>query len=499
MLTGMENKKSYLAFDLGATSGRCILGTLDDAGIKIEELTRFKNSRVKLGTHQYWNIYNLFDEIKTGLAFAAKRGVKISSVGIDTWGVDFVCVGNDGTILGLPHSYRDPMTFDAKDEYLSKYRSSSDLYFSTGIQLMNFNSLFQLYAMKREGSSVLSAADRILFLPDALAYMLTGTMSCEFTIASTSQLLDPHTRQPDRSLLKEIGLSEDLVGEVSLPGRAVGMIRNEILREVGIDYQVPVVSVAGHDTADAIAAIPASDDNFVFLSSGTWSLMGVELPEPVIDRRTYDMAITNEGGFAGRTELLKNLTGMWILEECMREWENKRGVKYSYSDIASMTGEVPSFASLIDTDAAVFSNPESMTSAIKDFCSGTGQAVPVSDADFVSCIFASLSLKYRETIDLFRQLAPCNMERLHIIGGGSKNQVMSKYTSDATGIPVIAGPTEASAIGNILIQAYADGVVATLEEMRKLVSDSVDTKMFMPEKTLIWDAAYARYKKILNK
>ena len=385
---------SFLAFDLGATSGRSILGTLRDGKLQMKELTRFPNQILELGGHYYWNIFSLYEHLKAGMIACAKEGAKITSIGIDTWGVDFALIGEDGQILGMPLAYRDLHTTGAPEEYFAKVMPRKEVYDLTGIQVMNFNSLYQLYAMQRDHSSPLKAAVRALFMPDALSYMLTGKMATEYTIASTSQILNPRTKKMEAKLLEKMGVKGSLFGEVVPTGTVVGTLTDALAAETGLD-KVPVVAVAGHDTASAVAAVPASDEKFAYLSSGTWSLMGIEVKDPVITDETAALNITNEGGVEGTTRLLKNITGMWILEQCIKEWK-KEGAEYSYPEIVKMAGEATPFRSFIDPDDPSFANPPSMAAAIRNYCAASGQPVPQTHAELIRCIFESLALKYKD-------------------------------------------------------------------------------------------------------
>ena len=315
----MDNSKFFFAVDLGATSGRTILGTLADGKFSLEELTRFDNNLIQTGGHFYWDIYALYNEIIKGLKLVAQRQVDITSIGIDTWGVDFVCVGKDKALLRNPLAYRDPHTFGMMEEYFEKCVDKQKVYDITGIQFMNFNSLFQLYAMRHNGDSALENADKVLFVPDCLSYMLTGKMVCEYTIASTSQILDPRTKQLDEQLLASVGLTREHFGEMVNPATVIGTLTPEVQTITGLGA-VPVIAVAGHDTGSAVAAVPARDEQFAYLSSGTWSLMGIETKEAVINDKSFEYNFTNEGGIEGTTRFLKNICGMWLYERCRKEW-----------------------------------------------------------------------------------------------------------------------------------------------------------------------------------
>ena len=487
----------FLAFDLGATSGRTILGTLCDGKLEIKELTRFPNRLLRLGDHYYWNIFSLYESLKEGLATAAKENVCITSIGIDTWGVDFAFIGKDGSLMGLPYAYRDPHTFEACTEYFEKIIPREEVYNRTGIQIMNFNSLFQLYARHREEASQLASAKHLLFMPDALSYLLCGEMVTEYTIASTSQLLNAHTRTFDTDLLKSAGISTSMFNKIVMPGTQIGTLRPELAEETGLAH-IPIVAVAGHDTASAIAAIPASNRNFAYLSSGTWSLMGIEVSSPVINKDTYQMNVTNEGGVEGTIRLLKNITGMWLVEQCMKEWE-KAGRTYNYSEMVSLAEKSEPFRCFINPDDAIFANPESMTEAITEYCIQTGQTPPSTDAEYFRTIFDSLALKYREVLGHLQSLADFPIEKLHVIGGGSRNRLLSQMTANAIGIPVITGPSEATAIGNVMLQAKAAGLVSSLQEMRNIITQTVTPETFLPEDCESWNNAYYKYINIITK
>ena len=487
---------SFLAFDLGATSGRSILGTLRDGKLHMKELTRFPNQIMELGGHFYWNIFSLYEHLREGMIACAKEGTPITSIGIDTWGVDFAFLGSDGQLLGLPYAYRDTHTEGAPEQYFAKVMPRDEVYALTGIQVMNFNSLYQLYAMKRDGSSVLNAAVQALFMPDALSYMLTGKRVTEYTIASTSQLLNPRTKKIEAQLLEKMGVKPDLFGNIVMPGYIIGTLTDALAAETGLG-KLPVVAVAGHDTASAVAAVPAKNEKFAYLSSGTWSLMGIEVKDPIITEETSTLNITNEGGVEGTTRLLKNITGMWILEQCIKEWR-KEAIEYTYPEIVKMARDAAPFQSFIDPDDESFANPPSMIKAIKEFCQKTGQKVPRNHMELIRCIFESLALKYKNVLDKFRSLAPFPIERLHIIGGGAKNRLLNQFTANSTGVTVVAGPSEGTAIGNIMLQARAAGCVNSLQEMRDMISDAIEIETFTPEDTDAWNAAYDRIKSLIK-
>ncbi|MBE6177454.1 MAG: rhamnulokinase [Rikenellaceae bacterium] len=471
--------QSFLAVDLGATSGRVILATLDDGQLQLEVLHRFPNRLIEVGGNYYWNIYALYEDILQGLTEAGKRNIEIRSIGIDTWGVDFAFVAEDGTLCSLPRAYRDPYTNGAPEAYF-EHISRREVYERTGIQIMNFNSLFQLYAQHKEQSSALKHADKLLFMPDALSYLLTGKKVCEYTILSTSQFMNPRTKQVDAELLAVAGVKPELIPEVVMPGTEVGRLTPSLAKATGLG-EIPVVAVAGHDTGSAVAAVPAEGEGFAYLSSGTWSLMGVELREPEITEESFAMNFTNEGGVDGTTRFLKNITGMWLLEQCRVAWK-KEGKEYSYPEIMQMVQQTRPSVDLIDPDAREFAAPTDMPQAIRLYCESRAMVVPEDDATLIRLIFDSLAAKYAEVLNKLRGVAPFEIKTLHVIGGGAQNELLNQMTADACGIPVVAGPSEATALGNVMVQARAAGLVGSLTEMRSYILRSIETKRFEPRK-----------------
>lgn len=485
-------KQCFFAVDLGATSGRTILGTFTADGLEMEELNRFPNHLIETAGHFYWDIYELYRCIIEGLKIAArKEDIQISSIGIDTWGVDFVCVGRDGGFLRQPYSYRDPHTAGAPEAFFTRVPRRY-VYEWTGIQVMNFNTLFQLDTLRRNNDSALAATDKLLFMPDALSYMLTGEMVTEYTIASTAQLVNAGTRKLEDSLLSQLGLTQANFGRFVYPGETVGTLTPEVQRMTGLGA-IPVVAVAGHDTASAVAAVPAMNRNFAYLSSGTWSLMGVETDAPVINKETEALNFTNEGGVEGTIRLLKNICGMWLLERCRAAWG-----EVSYPELIAEAEAAEPFRSLINPDDALFANPSDMEQAIRTYCRDRHQPVPDTRGQVVRCIFESLALRYRQVLENLCSLSPRPVETLHVIGGGSRNDLLNQWTASAVGIPVIAGPSEATAIGNVMIQALAAGTAEDVASMRRLVNRSLPLKTFLPREAEVWDAAYLHFKQLNN-
>ena len=448
----------------------------------MEEVYRFPNGITELHGRYYWDILAIYAHFRRCLAELSAQGVRIDSIGIDTWGVDFGFVADDGNVLGYPRAYRDPYTEGIPEE-VYKLFPREDLYAATGIQIMNFNSIFQLYAQTREGFAPLRHAHEILFVPDLLAYMLTGEKVCEYTIASTSGMMDQHSRQFNKALLEKLGIRSDVLLPIVQPGVKIGEFDG-----------IPVVAVAGHDTASAIAAVPAADGNFAYLSSGTWSLMGIEAPAPIINDKSARLNFTNEGGIDGTTRFLKNITGMWLLEQCRAVWK-AAGKDYSYAQLVEMAQSEAAFPGRINPDDPRFANPKDMVAEISAALSAAPVSVPLaekfsrsenrsrlfSDAQIVSCIYHSLADRYKEVLDMLQGFAPFKIEKLHVIGGGSANELLNQWTANALGIPVVAGPTEATAIGNLMLQARAAGLVADRWQMRRLIADTFQVKTYLPQ------------------
>lgn len=485
-------KKYFFAVDLGATSGRTILGTLVDGSLEQEELTRFPNNLIETGGHFYWDIYALYFEMIRGLKEVARRGIELTSIGIDTWGVDFVFIGEDGALLRNPMAYRDPHTFGRMEEYLEKVMDKKTVYDITGIQFMNFNSLFQLYAMQQDGNVAMKMANTVLFVPDALSWMLTGESVCEYTIASTSQMLDPRTGDLSDKLIESIGMRRGQFGRMVQSGTTIGILTEEVQKMTGLG-SVPVIAVAGHDTGAAVAAVPAKNEKFAYLSSGTWSLMGIETKEAVINDRSYELNFTNEGGIEGTTRFLKNICGMWLYERCRKEWPEEVR-QLSHPELQGSAMQVEAFRSIINPDDKVFANPSSMIDAIREYCRKTGQPIPETPAEICRCIFDSLALRYRQVFGWLKEFASFDLNVLHVIGGGSLNKYLTQFTADACGVEVLAGPQECTAIGNIMLQAKASGDVSDIWQMRQIIANSVDMVAYHPSgDKAAWDAAYQKF------
>lgn len=473
-----KNMKNYLAVDLGATSGRTVLATYDGERVNMQLWTCFENPQIPMTGHLFWDLPHLFNEILKALKKVAAEGIQLESIGIDTWGVDFAFFGKHGQLLGQPFCYRDPYTDGAIKRFCKMHMNEDALYEKTGIQFMSFNSLFQLDTLRRERISALGASDKVMFMPDALTYLLTNQCICEYTIASTSQLLNPRTGDLDDRLLSFVGLSRKHFGPMTQPGTVVGTLTEQVQQYTGLGA-VPVVAVAGHDTASAVASVPAKDAHFAYLSCGTWSLLGVESPQPIINKQSREMNFTNEGGLDGTTRFLKNISGMWLLECCKKEWKD---IPEDPNELNALC-EKSKYEGIINPDAEEFAHPQSMVQAITDYCRNQGMPEPKTPADFVRCIFRSLAVRYHEVIEMLRQLSEVKIDCIHAIGGASLNKHLMQMTADATGLPVIAGPAEGTALGNALVQLRASGDVKTLAEMRAVSAKSVETKTYLPTQT----------------
>lgn len=484
----------FLAFDLGASSGRALLGSLNNEKLELTEIHRFNNQMMLIHGHFYWNIFQLFSELKTGLAKCIKEfNIQPESIGIDTWGVDYSLITKDGQLAGIPYAYRDSRTNNSMEEFF-RLLPRKETYMLSGIQFMQFNTLFQLFSAYQSKLEVLRIADSMLFTPDTLNFLFTGIRKNEYTIASTSQMLKAGKPEWEYRLLEVAGIPADLVGEIVLPGTDLGPLLPEVCSETGSEA-IPCIAVASHDTASAIASVPAGDGTWAYISSGTWSLMGVESPVPLVSEETLALNFTNEGGVDGTTRFLKNIMGLWLIQECKRKWDDESPL--SWSDIVELSTSVPPFISLIDPDNNTFLNPTDMPEAIRDYCRKTSQTIPATKAAIARCIYDSLALKYKYTLEQIEKIIKKPVERIHIIGGGANNRFLCQLTADATGLPVIAGPVEATAIGNILMQARGMGYIESLREMRTIVSESCDKIQYLPSKTHEWQENYLRFKAMI--
>ena len=454
------------------------MGTFGEDGFTFREVGRFPNQTLEIGGKYYWNVYSLYEHLLQCLSELGGKGYLIDSIGIDTWGVDFGCVGHDGSLLGLPRAYRDPYTEGVPERFFQKMPLER-LYALTGIQVMDINTVFQMAAQTEEGNVAYRNAKHFLFMPDLLGYLLTGKKVCEYTIASTSGLVNPTTKAFEPALLESLNLPEEKLLPITQPGKRVGCLRFHIAQGTGLG-EVPVVSVAGHDTASAVVAVPAADEHFAYLSSGTWSLMGIEVPEPVINQQSMELNFTNEGGIEGTTRFLKNITGLWLLEQCRKQWKSK-GRDYTYQEMVEMAQSAKAYPGRVNPDDPRFAHPVKMEAELRNALADKGFTAPSNDAEMLSCVFHSLADRYKEVLEMLRQMAPFPIEKLHVIGGGSANDLLNQWTANALGIPVVAGPTEATALGNLMVQAQAAGLVSDRWAMRRIVRESIKTTEFFPK------------------
>lgn len=486
--------KKVLAFDFGASSGRAIIGSFDGEKITLKEVHRFTNDPVDLGGTLYWDVLRLFYEIKQGIVKAKIAG-GFDSIGIDTWGVDFGLIDKNGRLLENPVHYRDKRTSGLVEESF-KSVPRQKMYDITGIQFMELNTLFQLISLKKQRPEMLERADKMLFMPDLFAYFLTGKMCSEYSIASTSQLIDINTRTWSKELLDAFGIKESLFAPLTEPGTQLGNLSKEICEECGVE-SVPVISVCGHDTQSAITAVPCESGDFAFLSSGTWSLFGTELQKPIVNETSLKINITNEGGFGGTTGFLKNIIGLWLIQESRRQWQ-REGKDYSYADLEKLALSEEPFKCFIDPDAPEFVPQGNIPERVREFCRKTGQYIPESVGEIMRCIYESLAMKYRMTFEKLCECTGKDYPVIHVIGGGTKDGLLCRMTASSCGKTVKAGPIEATVMGNVAVQLMSDGTIGSISEARKAVAASESLKTYEPENTDEWIKAYESFVKIVK-
>ena len=484
--------KRVLAFDFGASSGRAIIGCFNGDKITLEEVHRFSNDPVSVGGTVYWDVLRLFYEIKQGI-IKAKIAGGFDSIGIDTWGVDFGLIDSEGKLMENPVHYRDARTVGLVDEAF-KTMPKEKLYGITGIQFMELNTLFQLISLKKYRPWMLERADKMLFMPDLFGYMLTGKMCAEYSIASTSQLIDLDKRTWSKEILDAFGIKESVFAPLVQPGTVLGELSKEVCEECGVD-PVPVISVCGHDTQSAITSVPCEDGDFAFLSSGTWSLFGTELDEPIVNETSMNINITNEGGFDGSTGFLKNIIGLWLIQESRRQWK-REGKEYSYADLEKLALAAEPFKCFIDPDAPEFVPHGNIPERVREFCRKTGQYVPETVGEIMRCIYESLAMKYRLTFEKLRECTERDYPVIHVIGGGTKDGLLCQMTANSCDRTVKAGPIEATVMGNVAVQLMSDGSVENIGQARKIVADSSELKTFEPKDTDKWAGAYEDFLKV---
>ncbi len=487
--------KRVLAFDFGASSGRAIIGEFDGEKITLSEVHRFSNDPVAINGTVYWDVQRLFYEIKQGILKAKEAG-GFDSIGIDTWGVDFGLLRKDGTLLENPVHYRDKRN-DGMVEKSGKYMSKERLYDITGIQFMDFNSLFQLLSLKENRPYILEEADTLLFMPDLLNYMLSGVKSTEYSIATTSQMVDLNTKTWSDEILDAFGIKKDLLTPIAPTGAVIGKLSPEICEELGVPA-ADIISVASHDTQSAITATPCTEEDFAFISCGTWSLFGTEVKEPIINDYSKAFNVTNEGGYDYSTAFLKNICGLWLIQESRRQWI-REGKEYSYAELEKRALQCESFKCFIDPDAPEFGVMGNLPKRVKEYCEKTGQYVPQTEGEIMRCIYESLALKYRLTFDGIKKCTGKDYDRIHVMGGGTKDKLLLDMAAQSCNVPVYGGPIEATALGNVAVQLMSSGAVKDIKAVREIIARGEDLKLYEPANREEWEKAYETFKTVIEK
>ncbi len=487
-------KKRVLAFDFGASSGRAILGIFDGKKIELQEVHRFSNDPVKINGTFYWDVQRLFFEIKQGILKAKENG-GFDSIGIDTWGVDFGLLRKDGTLIENPVHYRDARN-DGMVELAKKYMSHEEMYDITGIQFMDFNTIFQLLSLKENRPYILEEADTLLFMPDLLSYMLSGVKSTEYSIATTSQMVDLKTHDWSDRILDAFGIKKDILTPIVPTGAVIGQLSDDICEELGVP-KADIISVASHDTQSAITAAPCEYEDFAFISCGTWSLFGTEVKEPIINDASKKLNVTNEGGYDYTIAFLKNICGLWLIQESRRQWI-REGKEYSYAELEKLALECEPFKCFIDPDAPEFAPMGNIPKRVQEYCKKTNQYVPQTVGEIMRCIYESLALKYRFTFDGIKDCTGKDYDRIHVMGGGTKDKLLLGMTAQSCNVNVYGGPIEATALGNIAIQLMSSGAIADIKQARKIIADGEKLKLYSPENREDWETAYNRFKEIIK-
>ena len=491
--------KVYMAIDMGASSGRHVVGRFDGERIKLEEIYRFENGPVEVDGSLYWNLLGLWSNVRQGLRAAGGLAEPITSVGVDTWGVDFGLLGRDDALLGNPYHYRDARTDNLMEKAFKIYPREK-IFEKTGLQFLQFNSLYQLLAMKNCGSILLEMSESLLLMADLFHWLLTGVKCNEMTLASTSQFYNPVAKAWATDLLQAFGLSSNILGTIGQPGTNLGALRPSIREQCGL--ATDVVLPGSHDTASAVMAVPATSHpgvrpDWCYISLGTWALMGIESPTPMVNDMVMQYGFTNEGGVGETTRLLKNIAGMWVIQECRRRW-NQDGRNLDWEDLNRMSAAAPSLLSFIDPDAQMFMAPSDMPAAIRRFCANTAQPVPESDGAVLRCALESLALKFRQVLAMCEELAGGRIETIHIVGGGIQNRQLCQMAANACGRRVLAGPVEATATGNIMTQAVASGEIDSIAQAREVIRRSFEDEEYEPQDTAVWDDVYEKYLKLVG-
>ena len=487
--------KKILSFDFGASSGRAMLAEYSDGKINMQEIHRFSNDTVIVNGTMYWDILRLFFEIKTGITKAVNSG-GFDAIGIDTWGVDFGLIDKRGKLIGNPVHYRDTRTEGMLEETF-KTVSQDEIYSRTGIQCMRINTLYQLMYLKDHEPEQLENTEKLLMIPDLFAYMLTGEIKEEATIASTSNLFDPYKKDWDRELIKKLGLPEHIFADIIKPGEVYGMLSDEICEELGCE-KVPVVAACGHDTASAVVATPSTTDDFVYISCGTWSLFGIESKDPILTAQAAELNFTNEGGYDGTIRFLKNIMGLWLIQESRRQWK-REGDDVGFDQLEKEALGAEPFKCFIDVDDPAFETAGNLPKRVVEFCKRTGQYVPQNRGEIMRCIYQSLAMKYKHTFNKLAEMSNKEYHRINILGGGIKDKLLCQMASDACNVQVLAGPSEATVMGNVAVVLAALGELDGLSDIRSAVSNSTKLKEYTPKDSESWEKAYDDFVKILNK
>jgi rhamnulokinase len=491
----MVTSRNYLALDLGAESGRAIIGTINDGKLSLNEVHRFSNGPVRLPDGMHWDVLRLWSEIKTGIACAVKDGTKLESMGLDTWGVDFALLDKNNSLLSNPFHYRDPRTDGMLDEAF-KRMPRAEIFTNTGIQFMQINTLYQLLAMSVQKSPVLDVAETFVTIPDLFNYWLSGEITNEFTNATTTQCLDPRKRDWATPVLDTLNIPAHLFKSVTDSGTLIGTLLPHIAEETGAGG-VRIVVPACHDTGSAVVAVPAQNQDFAWISSGTWSIMGAEVDQPSLSEKALEYNFTNEGGVFGTWRLCKNIMGLWLVQECRRTWGHE-GTDMSYDEITRLASEAKPFLAVIDPDDNNFLHAGDMPDRIRKFCMDTDQSVPQTKGQIIRVALESIALKYRWVLERLEELSGKHLDPIHIIGGGTKNKLLNQFTADSTGRVVVAGPVEATAIGNILMQSIGMKHIGSLADAREIVRASFEPEVYEPNRKPDWDEAYSRLQKVMK-
>ena len=488
---------SYIAVDLGAESGRVMVGSVVDKKLSLEEIHRFKNGPITENNSLRWDFNKIFGEIKTGIAKAVKQvGDSISGIGVDSWGVDFGLIGQDGQLIEKPYHYRDRRT-DEMMEKAFELMGKRELYDNSGLQFLPFNTVYQLLAVKLSNEGLLSKTKKVIFMADLFSHFLSGEIFAEYSLASTSQLMDMKTGQWSKEIFEKLSLPIDVMPKVIKTATVAGKLKIEMADEFGCG-QIPVIAIGSHDTASAVAAVPAdAETNWAYLSSGTWSLMGVEIPEPIINDKTFKYEFTNEGGVENTIRLLKNIMGLWLVQECKRQWFDD-GDDLSYSEITAMAEQSKPFAAFVNPNQSRFMSPGGMPARINEYLEETGQDAITDKGQMIRVVLESLAFNCRWVLEKLEEITDKKIEVLHMVGGGIQNALLCQFTADAIGRKVVAGPIEATAMGNIMLQAIATGQIESLAEGRKLIRNSVELKEYHPEDSERWNSEYDKVKQIFE-